>query len=96
MDHDQRHHWGRAQPGPLRQGEVSRISGRSFDPNFLFPYMSGFALPVAIVAKCEEKIFLAPKKFIWRKQVAKKNSPKKKIGILISPIWAILCHLIAN
>ena len=33
---------------------------------------SGFALPVAIVAKCEEEIFLAQKNFIWRKQVAKK------------------------
>ena len=33
---------------------------------------SGFALPVAIVARCEEKIFLAQKNFIWQKQVAKK------------------------
>ena len=41
-------------------------------------FNAGFALPVAIVAKCEEKIFLAQKKFIWRKQVAKKNSPPKK------------------
>ena len=38
----------------------------------------GFALPVAIVAKCEEKIFLAQKNFIWQKQLAKKNSPPKK------------------
>ena len=35
--------------------------------------ISGFALPVAIIAKCEEKIFLAQKNIIWRKKVAKKN-----------------------
>ena len=34
---------------------------------------SGFALPVAIIAKCEEKLFLAQKNIIWRKLVAKKN-----------------------
>ena len=39
---------------------------------------SGFVLPVAIIAKCEEKIFLAQKNIIWRKQVAKKKSPLKK------------------
>ena len=32
----------------------------------------GFALPVAIVAKCEEKIFLAQKNFIWRNKWRKK------------------------
>ena len=55
---------------------------------------AGFALPVvivAIVAKCEEKIFLAQKNFIWRKQVAKKKFSQK-----IGTIWAVLCHLIAN
>ena len=52
---------------------------------------SGFALPVAIVAKCEEEIFLAQKNFIWRKQVAKKFCSQK-----IGTIWAVLCHLIAN
>ena len=39
---------------------------------------SGFALTIAIVAKCEEKLFLAQKNIIWRKQVAKKNLPIKK------------------
>ena len=39
--------------------------------------LPGLALPVAIIAKCEEKIFLAQKNFIWRKQMAKKNSPLK-------------------
>ena len=34
---------------------------------------AGVALPIAIVAKCEEKIFLAQKNMIWRKQVAKKK-----------------------
>ena len=34
---------------------------------------AGFALPVAIIAKCEEKIFLAQKNIIWPKKVAKKN-----------------------
>ena len=35
--------------------------------------LAGFALPVAIIAKWEEKIFLAQKTLFWRKQVAKKN-----------------------
>ena len=43
----------------------------------LLPLISGFALSVAIIAKCEEKIFLAQKNIIWRIQVAKKNSPLK-------------------
>ena len=38
---------------------------------------AGFALPVAIIAKCKEKIFLAQKNVIWRKQMAKKNLKKK-------------------
>ena len=52
---------------------------------------SGFALPIAIVAKCEEKIFLAQKNMIWQKQVAKKNSPHKKIATEISPINKLQC-----
>ena len=36
------------------------------------------ALPVAIIAKCEEKIFLAQKNVIWRKQMAKKKKDLKK------------------
>ena len=36
---------------------------------------SGVALPVAIIAKCEEKIFLAQKNIFWRKQVPKKILP---------------------
>ena len=43
----------------------------------------GFALPVATVPKCEEEIFLAQKNFIWRKQVAKKNSPPNKLASLM-------------
>ena len=39
--------------------------------------LSGFALPVAIIAKCEEKIFLAQKNVIWRKQMAKKKIYRK-------------------
>ena len=43
--------------------------------------MSGLALPVAIIAKCEEKIFLAQKKLFgenkWRKKSPlKKSAPK--------------------
>ena len=45
-----------------------------------------FALPIAIVAKCEEKLFLAQKNMILQKQVAKKNSPHKKIATQVSPI----------
>ena len=41
---------------------------------------AGFALPIAIVAKCEEKTYLAQKNFILQKQVEKKNSPHKKIA----------------
>ena len=33
---------------------------------------TGFGLPVAIIAKCEEKIFLAQKNIFQQKQVAKK------------------------
>ena len=51
----------------------------------------GFALPIAIVAKCEEKLFLARKNMTWRKQVAKKNSPHKKIATEISPINKLQC-----
>ena len=40
--------------------------------------MTGFALLVAIIAKCEEKIFLTQKNIIWRKQLAKKKSPLKE------------------
>ena len=58
--------------------------------------MAGFTLPVTIVAKCEEKIFLAQKKFNLAKTSGEKKFSSPKIGILISPIWAILCHLIAN
>ena len=50
--------------------------------------------------QCEEKMFLAQKNIVWRKRVAKTSGEKQfsaqKIGILISPIWAILCHLIAS
>ena len=35
-------------------------------------------LPVAIVAKCEEKMFMAQKNIVWQKPVAKTNSPPKK------------------
>ena len=58
---------------------------------FLKGNLSGFALPIAIVAKREEKIFLAQKNMIWRKQVAKKNSPHKKIATEISPINKLQC-----
>ena len=44
-------------------------------------YLPGFALPVAIVAKCEEKIFLAQKNFIWRNKWRKKFS-SQKIGTM--------------
>ena len=45
---------------------------------------AGFVLPVAIIAKCEEKIFLAQKN-IMRKQVVKNNSPLKN-GHLRMPL----------
>ena len=38
-----------------------------------FVLYAGYALPVAIVAKCEEKVFLAQKNSIWRKQMVKKK-----------------------
>ena len=68
----------------------------SAEDQFLTFLDSGFALPVAIVAKCEEKIFLAQKKIHLAKTSGKKKFSSQKMGILISPIWAILCHLIAN
>ena len=52
------------------------------------PLSSGFVLPVALVAKCEEKIFLAQKISFgvnkWRKNIS-----SQKIGIFILPILAI-------
>ena len=38
----------------------------------------GFALPIAIVAKCEEIINLAQKILIWRQLLAKEKSQAKK------------------
>ena len=38
---------------------------------------SGFALPIAIVAKCEEIINLAQKILIWRQLLAKEKSQVK-------------------
>ena len=49
----------------------------------------GFTLPFAIVAKCEEKIFLVQKISFGENKWRKKFS-SQKIGIFISPIWAIL------
>ena len=37
-------------------------------------YIAGFALPIAIVAKCEEIINLAQKILIWRQLLAKEKS----------------------
>ena len=37
-------------------------------------YSTGFALPIAIVAKCEEIINLAQKILIWRQLLAKEKS----------------------
>ena len=37
----------------------------------------GFGLPVAIVAKCEEKMFLAQKKYCLAKKSSQKKSPPK-------------------
>ena len=40
-------------------------------------HKSGFALPIAIVAKCEEIINLAQKILIWRQLLAKEKSQVK-------------------
>ena len=40
-------------------------------------WWAGFALPVAIIAKCEEKIFLA-EKTLFGKNEWRKKSPLKK------------------
>ena len=39
--------------------------------------LTGFALPIAIVAKCEEIINLAQKIVIWRQLLAKEKSLAK-------------------
>ena len=39
--------------------------GESVVVNYQFSVYAGFALPVAIIAKCEEKIFLAQKKTLF-------------------------------
>ena len=51
----------------------------------------GFALPIAIVAKCEEKIFLAQKIWFGENKWRKKNYPHKKIATEISPINKLQC-----
>ena len=38
---------------------------------------AGFALPIAIVAKCEEILNFAQKIVIWRQLLAKEKSPAK-------------------
>ena len=51
---------------------------------------AGFALLVAIVAKCEEKIFLAQKKHHLAKTSGeKKNLAPKKLATEISPFQAV-------
>ena len=40
----------------------------------MYMYIAGFALPIAIVAKCEERINLAQKILIWRQLLAKEKS----------------------
>ena len=67
-----------------------------WDDTFYMSVHTEFALPVTIVAKCEEKMFVAQKKNHLAKTSGEKKFSSQKIGILISPIWAILCHLIAN
>ena len=42
------------------------------------------------------KNIFGTKKFYLAKTSGEKIFSSEKIGILISPIWAILCHLIAN
>ena len=42
-----------------------------------FEQIAGFALPIAIVAKCEEIINLAQKIVIWRQLLVKEKSVAK-------------------
>ena len=67
--------------------------GQNFDVNRkALSFYPGFALPVAIVAKCEEKIFFGTKKLHLAKTSGEKKFSSQKIGT----ISAVLCHLIAN
>ena len=61
----------------------------------LWVLYAGFALLVAIVAKCKEKYFWY-KKYQLAKTSGEKKFSSQKIVVFISPIWASLCHLIAN
>ena len=48
--------------------------------------LPGFPLPIAIVAKCEEKLFLAQKKHHLAKTSGEKKSPHKKITDQLTPV----------
>ena len=75
----------------VHQIQAARIYLFLYFSSFFCLSNTGFALPVAIIAKCEEKIFLAQKNVIWRKQMAK-NKSKEKIAIQILPTLAVYCH----
>ena len=51
--------------------------------------LSGFALPLATFAKCENKICLAQKILIWQNQVAKKNIRSEVLQIS-DRIWTVI------
>ena len=45
---------------------------------------AGFALPIAIVAKCEEIINLAQKIWIWQQLLAKEKSQGENVCLNVS------------
>ena len=53
---------------------------------------SRFGLPVAIIAKCEEKILLAKKFHLAKASGKKKKKSKEKITIQILPTPAVYCQ----
>ena len=63
-------------PFPTQKVTDSEFLYKSFVINVL-QFQTGFALPVAIIAKCEEKIFLAQKTSFGENTWRKNNSPLK-------------------
>ena len=67
---------------PLVSMVTDRVMmGKTVSPLFLgcfssVPFYTGFALPIAICAICEEKIIVAHKLLLWRNPFAKKNHLK--------------------
>ena len=51
--------------------------------------LSGFALPLATFAKCENKICLAQKLLIWQNQVGKKMKIGGEVLQVSETIWAV-------